>query len=92
MVCLAACVVCLFIVGTGYGDYSPQSGWGRAIACIYMLVSTVIMAMFFDKLSSYVLFSYACVCLHSVRACGVVWHEEISLADLMMTTMLCVAC
>jgi len=39
----------------GYGDYSPQSSVGRVIACAYMLAATIVIAMFFDKLSSYLI-------------------------------------
>lgn len=37
----------------GYGDYSPRSVAGRIIACAYLLGATVIIAVFFDKLGSY---------------------------------------
>eukprot|EP00750_Incisomonas_marina_P014321 INCI17637.4.p1 GENE.INCI17637.4~~INCI17637.4.p1 ORF type:complete len:422 (+),score=50.32 INCI17637.4:930-2195(+) len=37
----------------GYGDYSPHSVAGRIIACAYLLGATIIIAVLFDKLSSY---------------------------------------
>ena len=43
----------VYCTPAGYGDYSPHSVAGRIIACAYLLGATIIIAVLFDKLSSY---------------------------------------